>query len=312
MRMDPYFHGLRDEELIEGIDKLLQYRRFNLAIRVAWCHRTRVPSDMLTDILRRWWTEDTQKSRSQAGGEIKGIFKELNKRADIDKETHLELEALYLPLLIRGGAQVEIPYLESELASNPDSFVQLLKWLYSPKNKDQQRKEQKGLSKEQILNAATRSRLMLEAWRKIPGMQEDGTIDEAELREWIKVARTLARECDRLEAADIHIGQLLAKYPEHSPNWPARMIFQVIEDINTEKLKMGYSVGMWNKQGVTVRGAFDGGSIERERAGHFGALASEHMCDYPNVAELFRRLQEDYGQLANSHDEMAERDRLDA
>ena len=75
---------------------------------------------------------------------------------------------------------------------------------------------------------------------------------------------------------------------------------------------MGYSVGMWNKQGVTVRGAFDGGSIERERAGHFGALASEHMCDYPNVAELFRRLQEDYGQLANSHDEMAERDRLDA
>ena len=143
-------------------------------------------------------------------------------------------------------------------------------------------------------------------------MQEDGTIDEAELREWIKVARTLARECDRLEAADIHIGQLLAKYPERSPNWPARTIFQVIEDINTEKLKMGYSVGMWNKQGVTVRGAFDGGSIERERAEYFGALASEHMCDYPNVAEVFQRLQNDYGRLANSHDEMAERVRLDA
>lgn len=312
MRMNPYFHGLRDAELIEGIDKLLQYRRFNLAIRVAWYHRTRVPSDMLTDILRRWWTEDSQESRSQAGGEIKGIFKELNERADIDKETHLELEALYLPLLICGGAQVEIPYLEAELASNPDSFVQLLKWLYSPKNKDQQRKEQKGLSKGQILNAATRSRLMLEAWRKIPGMQEDGTIDEAELREWIKVARTLARECDRLEAADIHIGQLLAKYPERSPNRPARTISQVIEDINTEKLKMGYSVGMRNKQGVTVRGAFDGGGIERERAEHFGALASEHMCDYPNVAEVFQRLQDDYGRLANSHDEMAERDRLDA
>ena len=312
MRMNPYFHGLRDEELIEGIDKLLQYRRFNLAIRVAWCHRTRVPSDMLTDILRRWWTGDSQKSRSQAGGEIKGIFKELNERADIDKETHLELEALYLPLLIRGGAQVGIPYLEAELASNPDSFVQLLKWLYSPKKKDQQRKEQKCLSKEQILNAATRSRLMLEAWRKIPGMQEDGTIDEAELREWIKVARTLARECDRLEVADIHIGQLLAKYPERSPNWPARTIFQVIEDINTEELKEGYSVGMWNKRGATIRGAFEGGGIEHERAGYFGELASELMCDYPNVAEVFQRLQDNYGREGNRLDEMAERDRLDA
>ena len=312
MRMNSYFHGLRDEELIEGIDKLLQYRRFNLAIRVAWCHRTRVPSDMLIDILRRWWIEDSQKSRSQAGGQIKGIFKELNERADIDKETYLELEALYLPLLIRAGAQVEIPYLEAELASNPDSFVQLLKWLYSPKNKDQQRKEQKGLSKEQILNAATRSHSMLEAWKKIPGMQEDGTIDGIKLREWIDEARTLARECGRLEVADSRIGQLLAKYPERSPHWPARTIFQVIEDINTEKLKMGYSIGMRNKQGVTVRGAFDGGSIERERAEYFGALASEHMCDYPNVAGIFQQLQVAYGELANSHDEIAERVRLDA
>ena len=312
MRMNSYFHGLRDEELIEGIDKLLQYRRFNLAIRVAWCHRTRVPSDMFTDILRGWWTENSQKSRSQAGGQIKGIFQELNERADTDKETYLELEALYLPLLIRAGAQVGVPHLEEELAINPESFIQLLKWLYKPKDEDRQRKEQEGLSEEQILNAATRSRLMLEAWKKIPGMQEDGTIDGIKLREWIDEARTLARECGRLEVADSRIGQLLAKYPERSPHWPARTIFQVIEDINTEKLKTGYSIGMRNKQGVTVRGAFDGGSIERERAEYFGALASEHMCDYPNVAEVFQRLQNDYGRLANSHDEMAERERLDA
>ena len=312
IRMNPYFHGLRDEELIEGIDKLLQYRRFNLAIRVAWCHRTRVPSDMLTDILRRWWTENSQKSRSQADGQIKGIFKELNERADIDKETYLELEALYLPLLIRAGAQVGVPHLEAELASNPDSFVQLLKWLYSPKNKDQQRKEQKGLSKEQILNAATRSRLMLEAWKKIPGMQEDSTIDGIKLREWIDEARTLARECGRLEVADSRIGQLLAKYPERSLHWPERTIFQVIEDINTEKLKTGYSIGMWNKQGVTVRGPFDGGTIERERAEYFAQLASEVMCDYPNVSEIFSELQGYYERCARERDEEAERAKLDS
>ena len=312
IRMNPYFHGLRDEELIEGIDKLLQYRRFNLAIRVAWCHRTRVPSDMLTDILRRWWTENSQKSRSQADGQIKGIFKELNERADIDKETYLELEALYLPLLIRAGAQVGVPHLEAELASNPDSFVQLLKWLYSPKNKDQQRKEQKGLSKEQILNAATRSRLMLEAWKKIPGMQEDSTIDGIKLREWIDEARTLARECGRLEVADSRIGQLLAKYPERSLHWPERTIFQVIEDINTEKLKTGYSIGMWNKQGVTVRGPFDGGTIERERVEYFAQLASEVMCDYPNVSEIFSELQGDYERYERKYDEEAERAKLDS
>ena len=168
------------------------------------------------------------------------------------------------------------------------------------------------MSAEQRKDAAERSYLMLETWKKIPGMQEDSTIDETELRDWIKAARALAEECDRLEVADIHIGQLLAKYPEDSPNWPQRTIFQAIEDINTEELKEGYSVGMWNKRGATIRGAFEGGGIEHERAGYFGELASELMCDYPNVAEVFQRLQDNYGRQGNRLDEMAERDRLDA
>ena len=153
---------------------------------------------------------------------------------------------------------------------------------------------------------------MLETWKKIPGMQEDCTIDGTKLREWIDAARALAEECDRLEVADSCIGQLLAKYSEDSPYRPERTIFQVIEDINTEELKEGYSVGMYNKRGVTTRGTFDGGGIERDRAEYFGELASSLMCDYPNVAGIFQQLQVVYGELANSHDEMAERVRLDA
>ena len=312
LRMSPIFNDLTNEEVIEGINKLLQYRRFSSAVREAWLHGSDLPSSILIEVLRRWATEESQEPQSPVGYEIEGIFEELNKRTDIDEGTYCELETLYLSLLTRVGTQVGVPHLEAELASNPESFVQLLKWLCQPKNKDRQRKEHEGLSKEQIQNAAKRSDQMLEAWTKIPGMQEDGTIDETELRDWIKSARALARECDRLEVADMHIGQLLAKYPEDSPYWPERKIFQVIEDINTKELKEEYSVGMWNKRGATIRGAFDGGDIEYERAEYFGKLASELMCDYPNVSEVFRRLQEDYGRLGNRHDEMAERDRLDA
>jgi hypothetical protein len=312
LRMRPIFNDLTNEEVIEGINKLLQYRRFSSAVREAWLHGSDLPSSILIEVLRKWGTGESLEPSSLCGCEIGCIFKELNKRSDVEKETHLELETLYLPLLTRVGAQVGVPHLEEELASNPESFIQLLKWLYKPKDEDRQREELEGLSAEQRQNAAERSYLMLETWKKIPGMQEDGMIDEAELREWIDVARALARECDRLEVADSCIGQLLAKYSEDSPYWPERTIFQVIEDINTEELKEGYSVGMLKKGGMTIRGAFDGGDIERERAEYFGALASEHMCDYPNVAEVFQRLQDEYGLRANSHDEVAERDRLDA
>ena len=312
LRMRPIFNDLTNEEVIEGINKLLQYRRFSSAVREAWLHGSDLPSSILIEVLRKWGTGESLEPSSLCGCEIGCIFKELNKRSDVEEEIHLELESLYLALLTRGGAQVGVPHLEEELARNPDSFVQLLKWLYKPKDEDRQRKEQECLSEEQIQNAAERSDLMLEAWKKIPGMQEDGTIDGTKLREWIDAARTLARECDRLEVADMHIGQLLAKYPEDSPYWPERKIFQVIEDINTEQLKKGYSNGMFNKGGVTIRGAFDGGGIERDRAEYFGELASSLMCDYPNVAEIFRGLQDGYQALANRYDEEAHRRQLDA
>lgn len=312
LRMKPNFNRLTDEESIVCISKLLEYRRFTLAMRGAWRHRNHIPSDMLIDVLRGWGTEESQEPRSLTGSEIEGIFEELNRRTDIDKKTLLELEWLYLSLLTRDGTQAGVPHLEEELASNPDSFVQLLRWLYQLEDKDGQREEQESLSEEQRQNVAERSYLMLETWKKIPGMQEDGMIDEAELREWIKSARALAKKCDRQEVADMHIGQLLAKYPEDSPYWPERKIFQVIEDINTEELKERYLVGMWNKRGATTRGAFDGGGIEHERAEYFGELASELVFDYPNVSEVFRRLHDDYGRLGNRHDEMAERVRLDA
>ena len=312
LRMRPSFNGLKNEEIVEGINKLLQYRRFSFAVEVAWLARTDLPSRILIEVLRKWGTGESQEPSSLCGCEIGCIFKELNKREDVAKETLLELETLYLPLLTRGGAQVGVPHLEEELAINPESFIQLLKWLYKPKDEDRQRKEQEGLSEEQVQNAARRADQMLEAWTKIPGMREDNAIDAIELREWIDAARALAEECDRLEVADIRIGQLLAKYPEDSPNWPARTIFQVIEDINTEQLKKGYSNGMFNKGGVTIRGAFDGGGIERDRAEYFGELASSLMCDYPNVAEIFQGLQDAYQALANRYDEEAHRGKLDA
>ena len=141
-------------------------------MREAWLHGSDLPSSILIEVLRKWNTGESLEPNSLCGCEIGCIFKELNKREDVEKETHLELETLYLPLLTRVGAQVGVPHLEEELARNPDSFVQLLKWLYKPKDEDRQRKEQEGLSEEQVQNAARRADLMLGAWRKIPGMQE--------------------------------------------------------------------------------------------------------------------------------------------
>ena len=69
---------------------------------------------------------------------------------------------------------------------------------------------------------------------------------------------------------------------------------------------------MWNKQGITVRGVFDGGTIEQERAEYFARLASEVICDYPNVSAIFQSLRDRYEILGRERDEEAERAKLDS
>jgi hypothetical protein len=201
--------------------------------------------------------------------------------------------------------------LEEELAKNPEFFIDVLKWVYIPKDNQKLEQERKGISDEMIQNRAKQAYHLLHAWKKIPGMKEDNSIDEIELKEWIKKVRILAEEESRLDVADMQIGQVLAQYPENIPQWPPEKIFHIIEEINTDSLKRNYSSAMYNKRSSSSRGAFDGGNIERAHATYFGNLAKNFKNTYPNVAEIFNHLEQGYLSEAKWMDEQAERDRLE-
>ena len=197
------------------------------------------------------------------------------------------------------------------MANNPDFFIEVLKWIYIPKDKTLLEKEREGISDEAIQNRAKQAYHLLHSWKKIPGMKEDNSIDEAVLKDWIKKARTLAESASRLNVADSEIGKVLAEYPENIQEWPQEKIFQVIEEINTDSLKSGYSSAMFNKRGSSTRGAFDGGDIERGKAAYFEKLANNFKNKYPNVAEIFKRMQQGYLADAKRMDEEAERNKLE-
>ena len=65
------------------------------------------------------------------------------------------------------------------------------------------------------------------------------------------------------------------------------------------------------KEGLSTRGAFDGGDIERDKAAYFEKLANDFHDKYPNVAEIFTRMHQGYLADAKRMDERAERDKLE-
>ncbi|MBX2966629.1 MAG: hypothetical protein KF845_10815 [Cyclobacteriaceae bacterium] len=307
----PHFYYISDNEKVIGLEMLLKHKRFFSAIDVTSHFAKVIPSNLLSEMLRKAGTEEASETPRYRGYEIERIFEELDRRTDIEKSTLIHLEWLYLPLLDSYGTRRNPKTLEEELANNPEFFIEVLKWIYVPEDKTLLEKEREGTSDEAIQNRARQAYHLLHSWKKIPGMKDDNSIDETELKEWITKTRTLAKTVSRLEVADSEIGKVLAEYPENVQEWPQEKIFQVIEEINTDSLKSGYSSTLFNKRSFSSRAVFEGGNIEREKAAYFEKLENDFKNKYPNVAEIFKHMKQGYLADAKRMDERAERDKLE-
>lgn len=307
----PNFYHITDSEKVIGIEMLLKYKRFFSAISITSHFPNVIPSELLSKMLKSAGSQESREKLRFQGYEIEWIFNELDKRTDIDKSTLIHLEWLYLPILNSHGTKRSPKLLEEELANNPEFFIEVLKWIYIPENKTLLEIEREGISDEVIHNRAKQADHLLHSWKKIPGMKEDNSIEKSVLKDWILNVRSLAKVASRLNVADSEIGKVLAQYPENISMWPQETIFQIIEEINTESLKSGYSSAMFNKRSSSTRGAFDGGDIERGKATYFEKLANDFNNKYPNVAEIFKQIQQVFLVDAKRMDEEAERNRLE-
>ncbi len=309
--INPHFYHITDEEKVIGIEMLLKYKRFFSAIDVASHFANVISSDLLSEILKKAATEEASEAPRFGGYEIEQIFEELDKRTDIDKSTLIDFEWLYLPILDSYGTRRKPKALEEELANNPEFFIEVLKWIYIPKDKALLDKEREDISDEAFQHRAKQAYHLLHSWKKIPGMKEDNSIDEKELKNWVTKTRFLAENVSILEVADAEIGKVLAQYPENTPLWPEEKIFQLIEEINTDSLKQNYSSALFNKRSLSSRGSFEGGNIEREKAAYFEKLENDCKNKYPNVTEIFKNMKQGYLLDAQRMDENAERKKLE-
>lgn len=307
----PSFYHIPTEDKVLGVEMLMKHERFFSAIDICSHFLEEISTNLLAELLKKAVTEKASEPPSFRGYEIERIFEAIDNRKDLEKSILINLEWLYLPLLDSYGTRRNPKVLEEELTRSPEFFIDVLKLIYIPKDKERIEEERKGLSDEVIQNRAKQAYHLLHSWKKIPGLQSDNTIDKTVLMEWINKARKLAEEQSRLEVADMHIGQVLAEYPENVAEWPQEIIFQVIEEINTDSIKRNYSSAMFNKRGSSSRGPFDGGDIERGKASYFENLANQFKNKYPNVADIFKRLAEGYLIDAKRMDDQATRDRLE-
>lgn len=300
-------YNLSNDSKKIGVLKLIEYGRYVSAISECWRHPEDFETELLIHALQALVNNKPTESIRLNSYEIERIFDELEKRGVDDKDTLIQLEWAYLPLLNSYG-DLKTPRLENELAENPDFFIQVLKLIFSSENDEESDGDDQDDSFIKKTDLSLQAYNLLSNWKKIPGSDDSGNIDEGKLNEWITLVREKAEGIDRLDKADAYIATVLAQYPEKDMNWPPDAICRAIENIGTGSIRSNFYSAVYNKRGYSSRSVFEGGAREWKISAYFKDLASKKAASFPQIAAIFESLVRTYEQEANSEDERAKKD----
>ena len=106
--------------------------------------------------------------------------------------------------------------------------------------------------------------------RLLPGLMEDGPVDVETLSTWVNEARRMCRERDREDIGDQQIGQMLANTPVGEDGiWPCEPVRDLLDDLASPHIGIGFTMGKNNLRGMTTRGVFDGGAQEKSLSDNY-------------------------------------------
>lgn len=159
---------------------------------------------------------------------------------DNNKEDLIRIEWKYLDFLC--GIDDYSPVTTwKEMANNPVFFMKILK-LYRG-NLDNKTEE--------AIESAKKSFSVLNHWKSIPGLQDNGTIDVEKLDNWIEIVKTEASKCDLLRLAQEEFGKVSFYSPQDPDGFFInRRIAYYLQNDTADSVRLGYRMEAFNSRGA--------------------------------------------------------------
>ncbi len=307
-QINPLFYKDSTEDNLYVIQKLKEQGRYTTLIDKIGYICDEFSSTVLFSILSEGGAATPEKDVRLDVYNVGRIFKELHTRNDLPEEEIARLEWMYLPFLSTARSEHKPQHLLKALTESPAFFVDVVSYVYCQGDGTEEEYSEEEVAKR--YQQITSARNLLEAWRSIPGMKEDGSIEKAILRNWITEARIKAVEKNRVYGVDSEIGNLLACCSRQKDNWPPEEICEIIDDIHSDVILSHFRTEIFNSRGVSVRSPYAGGEQERSLAQFFKNAATKTQPRFPFTASALLDLAKGYEYDAKDEDERAHLDEL--
>jgi hypothetical protein len=299
----PYGLGADFPFVNEVVRHLLRHGRAAVAVDALSMYAERlqvgVEVNLVIEALTEFGTTHDPEGARVSEYDISRLLGYLKDR-DVDESTIAGFEWKFLPLL---HDESRTPALQRLLARDPQAFVQIIELVFKPAHEEAD-------SKREAVGPAVASNAyrLLREWRVVPGSREDGSVEPTELNRWLSETRKLLSKSDRLEIGELQIGEVLAHAPKDPDGtFPTVAVRDVLEVAPTDRLERGFTIGLFNKRGVTSRGMTEGGEQEYELAAQYDEWAAAVQATHPRTAAALRDVASSYREEGRRNDEEAKR-----
>jgi hypothetical protein len=231
--------------------------------------------------------------------DVTEIIKMLQNDPDVDEDSLLRIEWLYLPLLNEyNDARPKV--LEKYLSQKPEFFIEVIQLLYRSKKKNESEQE----VDERTKNIAMNAWKLLYIWKRPPGKMDDGSFSGEALKEWYNKVKTQTTETGHYEVAMDHLGKVLF-YADPDPNglWIHQTAAEILDEAENASIRQGFNSEVYNSGGF--HWVDTSGKTENELANLWRKKAEE--VEKIGLIRFASSLKE----LANSFDREAERVKSD-
>jgi len=290
-----YSQGNKEDDASVAVEKLLNVKRPEMALRIAGDSHASISSLLLQRLLQDLLDIDDTTLRNAVMDEfyLGNVFNQIYQRNELPLEEIARIEWPYAALFdgFKRHATSSTA-LHRMLQNDPLFFSQLISFLYKSENKHL---DQEKLDNKSKKNRADGAYKVLDSWYLLPGVKDDGSVNEEELKKWIFEARTKCLETGHIVGCDIQIGFILAHAPsDQDGTWPHVAVRNVIEYLNNETIDDHIKNEIYNSRGVVSRGINDGGSQERNLVEKYKQLSDNVKTKWPRTSALLLSMSKSY------------------
>ena len=297
------------EEAEFVIRKMVEYKRYNRALDIIYYSHNdgNIHASVIEETIIGIINTAESGILSRMQHELAKVIYILDKLEDANPHTLYSIELLLYRILERYG-NINETRLIKEIMSNPESLMEIIDKTYMSSDENE-----RAVEIEQLKNDNSYALMgwhILYTLRQTPFVDSNNTINEVALNNYIDKLQTLGNAKHKIKGVNTVIGELLGNYPE-TEDYPPIPICDIIERLNSKEVNDGFRTRLYNKRGVTVRPAYDGGTLEKNEANKYKKYADKIRYTHPIACSIFDDLCRDYSHMAKTEDTRAKIEKME-